>query len=90
MLQDYSEGGGSAFEEAQKSAHNLTGELNILGNTWTSTINNIVNSKELTTTVRGLNGLLTGVNKLTSALGGFGTISTIASGILGTKGLGLT
>lgn len=90
MLQDYSEGDGSAFEEAQKSANNLEGSLNKLSNTWTSTINNIANSSELTTSVKGLNGVLTVVNKITSALGGFGTISTTASGILGAKGLGLT
>lgn len=90
MLQDYSEGDGSAFEESQKSANNLEGSLNKLSNTWTSTINNIANSSELTTAVKGLNGVLTVVNKITSALGGFGTIATTASGILGAKGLGLT
>lgn len=77
MLKDYSEGSGSAMEEAEKSAANLSGRLNTLSNTWTSTINNIVNSDGLKTAVSLLNSMLSTVNKLTGALGSFGSISAI-------------
>lgn len=89
MLQDYSEGDGSAMEEAQKSAHNLTGELNTLGNTWTSTVNNIINADDLTKVVRNLNSLLSVVNEITGMLGTTGTIGVGAGLIANAKNVGL-
>lgn len=74
MLEDYSDGGGSAMEEAEKSSNNLEGSLNKLSNTWTSTVNNIVNSKDLTNTVKTLNSMLGAINDITSALKGAGSI----------------
>ena len=65
---------GSAFREAEKSANNLTGSLNKLSNTWTDTVENILDSDTLKTGVNMLNGLLTGVNNLTDALGSLGSI----------------
>ena len=90
MLVDYSEGNGSAFDEAMKSSNNMEGSLTRLSNTWLEVFNNMADSDAIITTINGLNGLLTVVKDLTSALGGFGTISTITGGILGAKGLGLT
>lgn len=81
---------GSAFKEAEKSANNLSGSLNRLSNTWTDTVENIVNSDTLKGAVNLLNGLLTGVNKLTDALGSLGTIGVIGGGILGANNLGKT
>ena len=78
---------GSALREAEKSANNLTGSLNKLSNTWTDTIENIVDSKALKLGVNMLNGLLTGVNNLTDALGSLGSVGTIA-GIALNKKLG--
>ena len=72
---------GSAFKEAEKSANNLSGSLNRLSNTWTDTVENIVNSDTLKGAVNLLNGLLTGVNKLTDALGSLGTIG-LGAGLL--------
>ena len=72
---------GSAFKEAEKSANNLSGSLNRLSNTWTDTVENIVNSDTLKGAVNLLNSLLTGVNKLTDALGSLGTIG-LGAGLL--------
>lgn len=88
MLVDYSDGSGSAMEEAMKSANNWEGSLNKLRNTWTGTINNIADSDAIIVAINGLNGLLSVVKDLTSALGSFGTISTIAGGIFGAKNVG--
>ncbi len=88
MLGDYSEGEGSAWNEAEKSANNLTGSLNELSNTWTDTVENIVDSNTLKTGVNVLNGLLTIVNKLTDALGSLGSIGLGAGLIAGIKNVG--
>ena len=90
MLKDYAEGDGSAMEEAMNSANNWEGSMNRLGNTFTKVVNNIVKSDSVIAGANGLNGLLSVVDKLTSKLGSFGTISTIGSGYAGAKGLGLT
>lgn len=74
MMDDYAGGDGSAEREAEKSANNLEGSLNKLSNTWTSTVNNIVNSKDLTNTVKTLNSMLGAINDITSALKGAGSI----------------
>lgn len=65
---------GSALREAEKSANNLQGSLNKLSNTWTDTVENIVDSNALKTAVNMLNGLLTRVNAVTKALGSWGSI----------------
>lgn len=88
MLKDYSEGSGSAMEEAQKSVDSLSGRLNTLSNTWSSTVNNIVGSDELKTAVSFLNEILTGVNKLTSALGIIGTLGLGGGIVAGIKNVG--
>lgn len=80
---------GSAFREAEKSANNLSGSLNRLSNTWTDTVENIVNSDTLKGGVNLLNTLLTGVNKLTDALGGLGTIGLLGGVGLGIKNVGI-
>ena len=81
---------GSAFKEAEKSANNLSGSLNRLSNTWTDTVENIVNSDTLKGAVNLLNSLLTGVNKLTDALGSLGTIGLGAGVFAGIKNIGKT
>ena len=43
MLVDYSEGSGSAMEEAMKSANNWSGKLNQLQNSWDSLVSSITN-----------------------------------------------
>lgn len=67
MLVDYSEGGGSALEESNKSAENLTGVINRLHNSWTEFINSVVNSDELKTGVNFLDNLVKAFTSVTSS-----------------------
>lgn len=88
MLVDYSEGSGSALAEAEKSANNLSGSLNKLGNTWDSIVNNVINAKELTGVVNAFNSVLSVVNTLTATLGSLGTVGATLGAILGAKNVG--
>ena len=81
MLVDYSQGSGSAMEEASKSANNLQGRLNALSNSWTEFVNSVVQSDTLKTGVNILNELVQGVTKLTSALTPLGTVG-LGAGLL--------
>lgn len=89
MLSDYSEGSGSAMEEAMKSANNWDGSLNRLSNTITEITENFVKSDSVIGGLNGLNNFLQGINTITKTLGGLGTVGAIGGGILGTKGLGI-
>lgn len=80
MLNDYSEGGGSATREANLSANNLTGSLNKLSNTFTEVVNNITDSSMMKSFVGFLNTVLSLINKITSSLSG---LSLIGASILG-------
>ncbi len=88
MLKDYASGSGSALEEAMKSANNLEGSINRLGNTWTDTVENIVDSKFLTGAVNFFNTILGGVNDLTGALGSLGSIGLGIGIFTGLKNIG--
>lgn len=88
MLVDYSEGTGSALEESNKSAENLTGTLNKLSNSWTEFVNNIINSDGLKAGVNLLNKLVEGATSLTSKLGSLGTIGLGAGLFAGFKNVG--
>lgn len=90
MLVDYSQGSGSAMEEASKSANNLQGRLNALSNSWTEFVNSVVQSDTLKTGVNILNELVQGVTKLTSSLGSLGTIGLGAGIFAGIKNIGKT
>lgn len=89
MLVDYSEGSGSAMEEASKSANNLQGRINALSNSWTEFVNTIVNSDELKTGVNILNDLVQGATNLVNALTPLGTAAAIGGGIFGVKNIGI-
>lgn len=67
MLVDYSEGKGSALEESNKSAENLTGTINRLSNSWTEFVNSVVNSDGLKTGVNLIDDLVKGLTGLTSS-----------------------
>ena len=92
MLELYnsSEAKNSAFEESQKSAENLEGSLNRLSNTWTDTVDNILNSDAMTTGVNVLNELLTILNKITETLGSWGSIAAGVGIFAGIKNVGRT
>ena len=78
MLVDYSEGAGSALEEAMKSANNWTGKLNQIQNSWDSLVASITNKNTV------LNGLTFGdklIQGAESFIDTFGTIPTILTAI---------
>lgn len=74
MIVDYSEGSGSAMEEANKSAQNLSGSINSLSNSWNELVNTFVNTGEITSVVNVLNNLLQTVTNIVDKLGSLGTI----------------
>lgn len=88
MLDLYSQGMGSAAEDAEKSASNIEGSLNRLKNTWTDTIENIINSDAILAVTRALNGMLSVVNNITSKLGSLGSIGLGAGIFTGLKNVG--
>lgn len=99
MLVDYSEGDGSALEESNKSAENLTGTLNKLHNSWTEFVNGIIDSDGLKSGVELLNGLVETLGSLSdsfsfvTSFGGnidemFGTIGAISGFIMSKNGNG--
>lgn len=69
MLDLYTKGAGSAAEEAEKSANNITGSLNKLGNSWTELVNTIVDTDNLISGINVLNNLVDIVQKLTENFG---------------------
>lgn len=88
MLVDYSEGTGSALEESNKSAENLTGTLNKLHNSWTEFVNSIVQSDTLKGVVNTLNSIVQGATKLTNVLTPLGSIGVGAGIFAGFKNAG--
>lgn len=88
MLADYSNGAGSAMNEAMKSANNWEGSLNRLHNTWVGTVENIANSNAIITVINGFNGILGVANKLTAALGSLSSIGLGAGLFAGLKNNG--
>lgn len=88
MLSEYSQGSGSALNEAMKSANNWEGSLNRLSNTWTETVGNFANSKGITTAINTLNSLLSILDKLTSSLGSLNSIGLGLGLFTGLKNVG--
>jgi TP901 family phage tail tape measure protein len=88
MLQQYADGDGSMAEEAEKTANSLEGSLNKLSNTWTDTVQNILDSDTLNSGVKVLNTVLDLINKITDKLGLFGTAGLTIGTILGVKNVG--
>lgn len=88
MLDLYGKGSGSAMDAAMKSANGLSGSLSRLGNTWTSIVNNVVDSDTLIRAANGFNSVLNVVESLTSALGSLGTIGLGAGLLTGIKNVG--
>lgn len=88
MLVDYSEGKGSALEESNKSANNLTGTINKLHNSWTEFVNSVVNSDDLKDGVKLLNGLVEGLTGVVNALTLLGTFGAGVGLFAGIKNVG--
>lgn len=88
MLQDYSEGLGSAAVEAEKSANNWEGSTNKLKNSWTDLVANFADSEAIIGSTNILNSLVSGIDNVTESLG---TLKTIGLGLglfQGVKGSG--
>ena len=69
MLVDYSEGSGSALEEAMKSANNLSGKLNQIQNSWDSLVNSIVNKNSVLSGLTFGDKLIQGVESFIDTFG---------------------
>lgn len=90
IMEDIDERTGETLKNQEIYAESVKGHLGELEATSQSVWSNLIESKTIKSGIDLLNGLLTVLDKTTSALGEFGTISTIGSGIIGAKGLGLT
>lgn len=66
MLNDYSEGFGSAALEAEKSANNWEGSLAKLSNAWTSFVSNFANSDLIISSTNTLTGFIKVLDTLTA------------------------
>lgn len=88
MLQDYSEGTGSAAIEAEKSANNWEGSINKLGNAWTGLVQNFANSDTIKLATNSLTSLLKTIDNGTSSLGTFKTLGIAAGLWSGAKNAG--
>lgn len=90
MLNDYSQGVGSAAVEAEKSANNWTGSMNKLSNSWTEMVQGFANTDAIITATNLLNGLVNGVDDLFSTFGNYKSVASILGGGFLTKnGLGI-
>ncbi|RKI87907.1 phage tail tape measure protein, partial [Parablautia intestinalis] len=69
MLVDYSEGAGSAMEEAMKSANNWSGKLNQLQNSWDSLVNSIINKDTVLSGLTFGDKLIRGAESLVNTVG---------------------
>lgn len=88
MLGDFEHADGAAMKDSLASADSWEGALNRLSNTWTDTVENIADSDAVVTSMNSLNGLLDIINRLTGALGSFGSISLGAGLFAGLKNVG--
>lgn len=69
MLVDYSEGSGSALEEAMKSANNWSGKLNQLQNSWDSLVNSITNKNTVMGGISFFDKMIQGAEKAIDIFG---------------------
>lgn len=87
MLKDYSEGSGSAMEEAEKSASNWTGLLNRLSNSWTKLVSNFADSETITKAIQTLSKFVDVADNLTEAFGKINSSLGGGSSLGGTIGI---
>lgn len=69
MLSEYSQGTGSALEEANKTADSWEGRINSLQNSWDSLVNTITEKTAIKGGVAFLDNIIQGAEKLTDLLG---------------------
>lgn len=88
VLALYSQGAGSAAKDAEKNATAIDSSLQRLRNTWTDTVENVINSDTIRAVTNACNGLLSVVNHITDKLGQFKTIGLGAGLLAGIKNVG--
>lgn len=69
MLSEFSQGAGSALEEAEKTANSWEGRLNSLQNSWDSFCNSLTNKEAIMGGVSFLDRLIQGAETLTNTIG---------------------
>ena len=69
MLGEFSQGAGSALEEAEKTANSWEGRLNSLQNSWDSFINTLTNKEAIMGGVSLFDRLIQGAESLTNVIG---------------------
>lgn len=69
MLNEFSQGAGSALEEAEKTANSWEGRLNSLQNSWDSFINTLTNKEAVMSGISFFDRLIQGAEKLTDSIG---------------------
>lgn len=88
MLQQFEDGTGTMAFEADKTAKSWEGSLNRLKNTWEDTIENIASSEAFIAIINSFETIVSGINKLSDALGSLGTIGLSAGLFAGVKNFG--
>lgn len=69
MLSEFSQGAGSALEEAEKTANSWEGRLNSLQNSWDSFVNSLTNKEAIMGGVSFFDRLIQGAETLTNTIG---------------------
>ena len=69
MLSEFSQGTGSALEEAEKTANSWEGRLNSLQNSWDSFINTLTNKEAIMGGISFFDKLIQGAETLTDVIG---------------------
>lgn len=89
MLAEYDQGTGSMMREAEKTAKSWEGVSNRISNIWTDTVENVANSDAIVGILNTFGDILEVVNKVTDALGSWGTIGLGAGIFAGVKNAGI-
>ena len=88
ILGDYQNAQGSAAQEAEKTANSWEGSMNRLSNSWTDLVANFADSSAITSSINFLDGIVSGVDKLTEAVGAFKVIGAASGLLAGKNGVG--
>lgn len=88
LLALYPQGAGSAAKAAEESAATVDSSLQRLRNTWTDTVENVINSDAIRAAADACNGLLSVVNHMTEKLGQLKTVGLGAGLLAGIKNVG--
>ena len=88
MLNEYSQGTGSAMSEAEKTAASWEGRLNSLSNTWTEFIKNFVTPERIISFISSIEKLVHFLEKFVGYSGSLGSIGTTLATIFALRGKG--